>query len=55
MLPNKIEGMYLMQTVNNVFKWSFYLSSMTGMMILGSIFASWFVIEMLVVLVGITA
>ena len=43
-----------MQTVNNVFKWSFYLSGMTGMTILVSIVASWLAIELLVVLVGIT-
>ena len=44
-----------MQTVNNVFKWSFYLSGMTGLVILAGIFASWLSIEMLVVLVDITA
>lgn len=44
-----------MQAVNNVFKWSFYLSDMTGLTILLSIVASWLVIELLVVLVDITA
>ena len=44
-----------MQTVNEVVKWSFFVSSMTSMMLLGGIFASWFVIEMLVVLIDTTA
>ena len=44
-----------MQAVNNVFKWSFYLSGMTGLTILLSIVTSWLAIELLVVLVGITA
>lgn len=47
--------MALMQTViNNVLKWSFFVSGMTGFMLLGSIFATWLLIEMLAVLVGIT-
>ena len=44
-----------MQTLNNVFKWSFYISSMTGLTILAGIAASWLAIELLVVLVDITA
>jgi len=44
-----------MQAVNNLFKWSFYISSATGLMIFGAIFASWLIVEILVILVGITA
>lgn len=44
-----------MQTVENVVKWSFYVSGMTGLVILAGIFASWLSIELLVVLVDITA
>ncbi|MGB5280566.1 MAG: hypothetical protein WBO14_10345 [Gammaproteobacteria bacterium] len=44
-----------MQTVNNVLKWSFLVSVMTGLLLVGSIFATWLLIEMLAVLVGITA
>ena len=43
------------QTVNNVVKWSFFISSATGLMLLGGVFASWLVIQTLVVLTGITA
>lgn len=41
--------------MNNVFKWSCVISSMTGLTLLSGIFASWLVIEILVVLVGIDA
>lgn len=44
-----------MQTANNVLKWSVVLSGMTGMMILGGIFTTWLMIQLLVVLTGITA
>ena len=44
-----------MQTVNNVIKWSFVFSSMSGLMILTGVFAIWLAIEMLVVLIDITA
>lgn len=44
-----------MQTVNNVLKWSCYISGVTGLMVLSGVLASWFVIEMLVVLVDVTA
>ena len=44
-----------MQAVNDVFKWAFCISGMTGLAILASIVISWFVIELLVVLVEITA
>lgn len=43
-----------MQTVNNVLKWSLVLSGMTGLLLVGGIFATWLLIEMLAVLVGIT-
>ena len=43
------------QAVNNVVKWSFFISSATGLMLLGGVFASWLVIQTLVVLTGITA
>lgn len=43
------------QTVNNVVKWSFFISSATGLMLLGGAFASWLVIQTLVMLTGITA
>ena len=44
-----------MQTVHNVLQWSFYLSGMTGLMVLAGIFTSWLSIEILVALVDITA
>jgi hypothetical protein len=43
-----------MQNVNNVLKWSFMVSSMTGLLLMESIFSTWLLIEMLAVLVGIT-
>ena len=43
-----------MQTVNNVLKWSFMVSGITGLLLVGGIFATWILIEMLAVLVGIT-
>ena len=48
------QAMTLMQTVNNVLKWSFMVSGMTGLLLVGGIFATWLLIEMLAVLVGIT-
>ena len=42
------------QTVNNVLKWSFMVSGMTGLLLVGGIFSTWLLIEMLAVLVGIT-
>lgn len=44
-----------MHTVNNVIKWSFAISGMTVLTLLGTIFAIWLLIEMLVVLIGITS
>jgi len=44
-----------MQTMNNVVKWSCFISGMTGWTLLNGIFVSWLVIEILVVLVGINA
>ena len=44
-----------MQTVNNVLKWSLMLSGMTGLLLVGGIFTTWLLIEMLAMLVGITA
>jgi len=44
-----------MQTANSVLRWSFYISGMTGLMIMSGIFASWFIIEMFVILVDISA
>jgi len=44
-----------MQAATSVLRWSFYISSMTGLMIMSAIFASWGIIEMLVVLVDISA
>ncbi len=41
-----------MQTMNNIFQWSCFISGMTGLTLLSGIFASWLVIEILVVLVG---
>ena len=43
-----------MQTVNNVLKWSFMVSGITGLLLVGGIFATWLLIEMLAVLAGIT-
>ena len=44
-----------MQTVNNVFKWSCFIGGITGYMVLSGVVASWFLIEVLVVLVDVTA
>ena len=44
-----------MQTVNNVLKWSFFISGMSGVMLLSGVFAIWLAIETLVVLIDITA
>lgn len=44
-----------MQTVNNVFNWSCFISGVTGLMLFGAVAASWMVVEVLVVLVDITA
>ena len=43
------------QAVNNVLKWSFLVSGMTGLLLVGGIFATWLLIEILAVLAGITA
>ena len=44
-----------MQTLNNVFNWSCFISGVTGLMLMGAVFASWLLIEVLVVLVDVTA
>lgn len=44
-----------MQTINNVFKWSFVISGASGLMLMGGIFASWLAVQTLVVLTGMTA
>ena len=44
-----------MQTINNMFKWSLMVSGMTGLLLVGGIFSTWLLIEMLAVLVGISA
>lgn len=44
-----------MQVINNVFKWSFVISGVSGLMFIGGVFASWLVIQTLVLLTGITA
>lgn len=40
-----------MHTVNNIFKWSFYLSGISAFIVLGSIFAFWLMIEVLTFLI----
>ena len=42
------------QTVNYVLKWSFALSGMAVLAVLGMMFALWLLIEMLAVLAGVT-
>jgi len=44
-----------MQTVNNVVRWSFLISGVSGFMLLSVAAVSWLLVEILVVLVGITA
>ena len=44
-----------MQTANNVFNWSCFISGVTGLMVFGAVAASWMVVEVLVVLVDVTA
>lgn len=43
-----------MHTANNVLKWSAFISGMTSLMVLGGIFSIWLMIEVLVLLAGIT-
>jgi hypothetical protein len=43
-----------MQTANNLFKWSFYISGVAGMIIIGGIVSIWLAIEVLAVLAGMT-
>ena len=43
-----------MQTVNNVLKWSVALCGMTVLVLVGAVVALWLLIEMLVVLVGMS-
>lgn len=49
------QAMTPMQTINNMFKWSLMVSGMTGLLLVGGIFSTWLLIEMLAVLVGISA
>ncbi len=44
-----------MHTVNNVFKWSCYISGVTGLLILSGVLAIWFLIEVLVLLIEVNA
>ena len=44
-----------MQTVSSVLQWSFVISGITSVMALSGVFASWFLIQLLVVLTGVTA
>lgn len=44
-----------MKTNNNALKWSAVLGGVTGFLVLGSIFAAWFTVQMLVLLTGLTA
>ncbi|MGB5396879.1 MAG: hypothetical protein WBN96_06995 [Gammaproteobacteria bacterium] len=39
-----------MQTFNNVIKWSAFTSGVVGFLIISGIFASWFAVEVLVML-----
>lgn len=53
---NQIEqGKNIMQTANNVFNWSCFISGVTGLFLFGAVAASWMVVEVLVVLVDVTA
>lgn len=40
-----------MHTINNVFKWSLYFSSITASIVLGGLFALWLMIEVLTLLI----
>ena len=44
-----------MQTMNKLMKWSAIISGMSGLMVLGVIFSTWLVIEMMALMVGITS
>ena len=43
------------QTANNVLKWSFAISGMVVLAGLGGVFALWLLIELLAVLIGMSA
>jgi hypothetical protein len=44
-----------MQTVNNVLKWSVVTSGIVGFLLMSGIFASWFAVEVLVMLTAMNA
>lgn len=44
-----------MQAVNNVLKWSFYTSGLVSLFAVTLIFASWFTIQTLVMVIDYTA
>lgn len=44
-----------MHTANNILKWSFVVSGATVLVILAGVFATWLMIQLLVLLTGITA
>ena len=44
-----------METMNKLMKWSAIIGGMSGLMVLGVIFSTWLVIEMMALMVGITS
>lgn len=45
----------IMETMNKLMKWSAIIGGMSGLMVLGVIFSTWLVIEMMALMVGITS
>ena len=43
-----------MQIVNNLFKWSFYISGLTLLMLMAGIVSIWLIIEILAVMASMT-
>ncbi len=43
-----------MQAINNVFKWSLYLTALFSFIVVGGVFAIWFTVEALTFLVHIS-
>jgi hypothetical protein len=54
-MNNINEASIPVEIMNNILKWTFFISGMSGLMLLSGVFAAWLLIEALVVLIDITA
>jgi len=52
---NKKTAITVMQTISSVLLWSLVISGITGLIALSGFFASWLLIQLLVVLTGVAA